>query len=312
MHPHGRTGSRLLSRCSRETPVHRYVGVPQRAMKLRRRDDVMVQRPQRGVAEALVIVPDLLRRKTDADQVHADCIERLRWRSRIARPSDPCAVGVAHQRLESGDQPPGTGPPLRLTPRTLGPVHRQSTGNHHKAVIADHPLRILRRRSTRLVVARRSRPAHGASGFPHRHRSTLTGPAPARSQPAARRTASACRARSRPARPRPAPLLRPPRNVDRLRRGISGVCACGQGVLVPRDGPLDRRRGAPIAGRLLPKGARGAGAAAGRSPSRPWRRTCTGKGTVPSEPVCETAVRYRRSCAASPFWWVTAGYQLIL
>ena len=53
-------------------------------MELRRRDDVVVERPQRRVAEALVEVPDLGLGQGQADQVQTVSLERPRGRPGVA------------------------------------------------------------------------------------------------------------------------------------------------------------------------------------------------------------------------------------
>ena len=59
VHPHGRPQRRLFGRGLREAAVDRDVRLPPPAVQLRRRDDVVVERPQRRVAETLIEVPDL-------------------------------------------------------------------------------------------------------------------------------------------------------------------------------------------------------------------------------------------------------------
>ncbi len=135
VHPDRRPGRGLPGCRLREAPVDRHVGLPPLAVKLRRRDDVVVQRPQRRVAEALVEVPDLGFGQAEPDQLHAAGLERPRRRARVARPADPRAAGLAHDRLEGGDQSPRTGPPLRPAVRALDPVDRQPAGDHDEAVV---------------------------------------------------------------------------------------------------------------------------------------------------------------------------------
>src|ERR1019366_337897 len=116
--------------------VDRDIRVPPWAAELRLRDDVVIQRPERRIAEALVVVADLLGRQAHADQVHA---ARVEWSGRLTRragPADPCAADAAHHRLKSGNQPARAGPPLGFTPGTLDPVHRQPAGRPHKYVVA--------------------------------------------------------------------------------------------------------------------------------------------------------------------------------
>ena len=135
VHPDGRPGRRLFGRRLREPPVDRHVRVPPPAMELRRGDDVVVERPQRRIAEALVVVPDLGLGQPDPDQVQAVGLERAWGRARIARPADPHAPGLAHDGLQGGNQATGTRPPLNSAVRALDPVDRQSAGDHHEAVL---------------------------------------------------------------------------------------------------------------------------------------------------------------------------------
>ncbi len=77
--------------------------------ELRSHDDVVVKRPQRRVAEALVIIPGLCRGHAHADQVHAVGIERSRRRARSALPANTCLASRVHHRLEGRNQAAGTG-----------------------------------------------------------------------------------------------------------------------------------------------------------------------------------------------------------
>jgi len=60
IYPHGRAGGRLLGRCPREAPVDPDVGIPPWPPELRRGDHIVIERPERAVAEALVVVADLI------------------------------------------------------------------------------------------------------------------------------------------------------------------------------------------------------------------------------------------------------------
>ena len=132
VHPDRRPGRRLVHGGLRERPVDRHVGVPPPAMELGRGDDVVIQRPQRRVAEPLVVVPDLLRGQAHAHQVQAVHLEGPGRGPRVAGPADPHAPRLAHDRFQRADQPARTGPPLCLAVRALGPVHRQPAGHHHE------------------------------------------------------------------------------------------------------------------------------------------------------------------------------------
>ena len=132
MHPDRRPGRRLVHGGLRERPVDRHVGVPPPAVELGRGDDVVVERPQRRVAESLVVVPDLVRGQAHAHQVQAVHLEGPWCGPRVAGPADPHAPRLAHDRFQRADQPARTGPPLCLAVRALGPVHRQPAGHHHE------------------------------------------------------------------------------------------------------------------------------------------------------------------------------------
>ena len=135
VHPDGRARRRLFRRGLREAAVDRHVRLPPPAVELRRRDDVVVERPQRRVAEALVEVPDLGLGQGQADQVQAVRLERPRGRPGIARPADPGPPGLAHHRLQGGDQAARARLPFQLPVRPLDPVHRQPAGHHHEVVV---------------------------------------------------------------------------------------------------------------------------------------------------------------------------------
>ena len=136
VHPHGRAAGGLGRDHLRVTPVHPDVRVPPGTAELRLGDDVVVKGPQRGVAEAFVVVGDLFFRQAHADQVHPVRVERLRRVVRRTRPAHPGSADVAHHRFERGHQAAGAGPPLGFAVRSLGPVHRQPAGRNHEVVLA--------------------------------------------------------------------------------------------------------------------------------------------------------------------------------
>ena len=115
-----------------EPPVDRDVGVPPLAVELGLGDDVVVQRPQRGVGEALVEALDLVGRQGDRVELHAVVLERLQAALGAARPADPDAVVGAHHGLDRRDQPTGRGAPLLLAVRPHDAVDRQAVGDDHE------------------------------------------------------------------------------------------------------------------------------------------------------------------------------------
>ena len=127
----GLTGGRLG-----EPPVDVRVRLPPGAVELRGRDDVVVERPQGRVGEALVVVLDLGRRQRDADQVHAVVVEGLRRIPGCSHPAHPRALGGAHHRLHRRDEATGADPPLELAARRLDLVHGQPVGDHDEGVAA--------------------------------------------------------------------------------------------------------------------------------------------------------------------------------
>jgi hypothetical protein len=73
-------------------------------MELRRDDDVVIERPQGGIAEALVILGDLAARQADRNEGDVVGLERLGRLVGGTGPSDPDPVGPPHYRLDSADQ----------------------------------------------------------------------------------------------------------------------------------------------------------------------------------------------------------------
>ena len=112
LHPDGGAlGGDLGGRLG-EALVDRDVGVPPLAVELRLGDEVVVERPQGAVGEALVELLDLLGAQVDRHEVQAVLLERL---DHVvvgrARPADPGAVVGPHHRLERRDQAAGGAAP---------------------------------------------------------------------------------------------------------------------------------------------------------------------------------------------------------
>ncbi len=114
LHPHRGAGRGGLRGRVGEALVHLHVGVPPLAVVARLRDDVVVQRPQRVVREALVVLGEVLLGEGDGDDRDAVVDEGLHVVVGDARPADPRALVGAHHGLERRDQsarrvPPGRG-----------------------------------------------------------------------------------------------------------------------------------------------------------------------------------------------------------
>ena len=134
VHPHGRAlGGHLADRLG-EPFVDRAVAVPPGPVEGGRDDDVVVERPQGVVGEALVVVGDLLGRQRHRDQPQRPVVEGFGGLAGEACPADPGALPVAHDRLHGGDQASGAGLPGRGAVRFDVPVHRQPVGGHDEVV----------------------------------------------------------------------------------------------------------------------------------------------------------------------------------
>ena len=155
IHPYGRADGCLLRRGPGESPVDPDIGIPPRPAELRRGDHVVIQRPQRGIAEPLVVVADLLSRQPHPDQVHAGDIKRAGPVACRARPADPRTVSLAHDGLQRADQPARAWPPLCAAARTLRPINGKPARDHHEAIITRGPRGVLSHRLGGLVRRRR-------------------------------------------------------------------------------------------------------------------------------------------------------------
>jgi hypothetical protein len=89
----------------REALVDPHVRLPPVAVERRRGDDVVVERPEGAVREALVVLLDLLRREPYGVQVQAVLDERFDVGVGQARPPHPRAVPAAEHRFEGRDEP---------------------------------------------------------------------------------------------------------------------------------------------------------------------------------------------------------------
>ncbi|SHV30169.1 Uncharacterised protein [Mycobacteroides abscessus subsp. abscessus] len=101
-------------------------------MVLRLDDHIVVQRPQGGVGEALVVFGDFLGGKPDRVQHHVVFGNRLDIRIGHARPADPGTTALAQQRLHRGDQPARTAFPRCGTVGQFYQVDGKPIGDHNE------------------------------------------------------------------------------------------------------------------------------------------------------------------------------------
>ena len=192
LHPdHGVLGGDLGGPVG-EAAVDGDVRVPPLAVELRRRDDVVVQRPQGGVGEALVVVLDLVVRQRHRHQRQARVLERLHLVVGTV-PADPGPGVVPHHRLERRDQSAGRGLPDGVAVVVLGAVDGEAVGHHDQVGL----------RGVAASAGHRSDPSRSRSGAPMRRHAPAVSrrPAVVRRTPAGRGRAAGRRAASRPAAP---------------------------------------------------------------------------------------------------------------
>jgi hypothetical protein len=129
LHPDGRAGGCLGGGDVREPPVDVHVAVPPAAVVDRRGDDVVVERPQRAVRHALVVVRDLPAGQRDGDEVHVGGVERRRRLPLGPGPPDPRATVLPEHRLQRGDEPSRAGQPGDAAVGFVTPVDGQPVGH---------------------------------------------------------------------------------------------------------------------------------------------------------------------------------------
>ena len=100
----------------RETQIHCAIALPVLRAKLEMLDEHVTERPERAIREAVVVAVDVRVVEPDAVQRVLRIIRRNLHASRfvahvaIRRPGSPrhpCAVGVAHRRIQCRHEPPG-------------------------------------------------------------------------------------------------------------------------------------------------------------------------------------------------------------
>ena len=134
LHPHQGTLVGQLGGLVGEPLVDLDVGVPPLTVELGLGHEVVVERPQGGVGETLVVALDVLGAHRHRVQVEAVDLERLEVLLGATGPAQPDPVLGAHDGLDRGDQTAGGGPPCRGAVRLLDTVHRQPVRDDHQVV----------------------------------------------------------------------------------------------------------------------------------------------------------------------------------
>ena len=134
VHPDQRTLVGQLGGLVGEALVDLDVGVPPLAVELRLGHQVVVERPQRAVGEALVVALDVLGGHRHRVEGQAVVLERLEVLLGAARPAQPDPVVGAHHGLDRRHQPARGGPPRERPVRLLDPVDRQPVRDDHEVI----------------------------------------------------------------------------------------------------------------------------------------------------------------------------------
>jgi hypothetical protein len=111
------------------------VGVPPGPVVLRLLDDVVVERPQRGVGHALVVAVHLVLGELHRDQRHPAGLEGLRRFPGRSGPAHPRATAARDERLERGHEAARAALPASAAVGVGDLVDRQPVGDHHHGAV---------------------------------------------------------------------------------------------------------------------------------------------------------------------------------
>ena len=170
--PHRGPGSRLVGGRRREAPVDRAVGLPPVPVEQRWRDHVVVQRPERPVGHALVVLGDLGMAQRDRCELEPLGVDLTRGLAGGAGPPDPHPPMTAEDRLERGDQSARTGLPPLCPVGQEDSVHGQPVGDDDQVVGGGH-------RSAHVLRVGDIRPTVGRLADTPQQRLRARGPCPA-------------------------------------------------------------------------------------------------------------------------------------
>jgi hypothetical protein len=136
LHPDGGSLVGVPDHGVSEPPVDLPVGIPPGPVEFRRRNHVVIQRPERGVGKALIEEFDVVRAQLDRDQVHASMAEGLDGLVRGAVPAHPRAVGLGHHRSQGGHQAARRPAPAAVAAPVLrgAAVNREPVGHDHEVI----------------------------------------------------------------------------------------------------------------------------------------------------------------------------------
>jgi hypothetical protein len=149
LYPDGRARLRRFGGGRGEAPVDRPVGIPPAAVEHGLLDRVVVQRPQRGVGESLVVAGELLRRQRDgADPQRAD-VGKSRRGAGAAGPADPRGGRLLQDGVQRAGQAARAAPPLARAVGGGVVVQRQPVGDDHERTLAHHDRLLVRYREAR-------------------------------------------------------------------------------------------------------------------------------------------------------------------
>jgi hypothetical protein len=136
LHPHRGAGGRRLGARVGEALVDLDVALPPLAVVGGLGDDVVVERPEGVVGEALVVLLELLGAEVHRDDPDAVAEKRVERVVGDPRPADPGALVGAHDRLEGGHETAGRVLPGRRSVVVEHPVDREPVGQHDEGELA--------------------------------------------------------------------------------------------------------------------------------------------------------------------------------
>ncbi len=121
LHPDHRGRGRLFRHHIREPPIDVAVGLPPATLELRDCGQVVIERPEGGIGEALVVFAHVLGAQLHRPQAHAFGFEGVRFLVRGTRPAHPGPLVAMHDRGQGRHQAARTYPPRR---RAVGVADR--------------------------------------------------------------------------------------------------------------------------------------------------------------------------------------------